>query len=175
MTSITFEEVAHRLDEAKIPWCVFAGAAAAVYGSNRSLTDVDILIPAVDAEQLINIFPEVELALREDGTVWGGRLPDIDILAGIEGMDLDTPMAFRLTRHEIMGVMAPIIPPEDNILLKAMWGRGPDVGKHDWEDVEAMLGNVYALLDWDYLYWRAKKCGAEHVLEQLKAIGQTNT
>jgi hypothetical protein len=33
----------------------------------------------------------------------------------------------------------PVIPPEDNILLKALWGRGPEVGKHDWEDVREMM------------------------------------
>ena len=169
MSPITFEEVARRLDEAKITWCIFAGAAATVYGSNRPLTDVDILIPSGDANQLVNIFPQVELAFRGDGTVWGGRLPEIDILAGIECLDLDAPMTSRLTWHKIEEILAPVIPPEDNILLKAMWGRGPDVGKHDWEDVEAMLANT-PNLDWDYLRWRAKECEAEHLLERLAIL-----
>jgi len=34
---------------------------------------------------------------------------------------------------------------ENNILLKAMWGRGPEVGKHDWEDVQAMMAHLPAL------------------------------
>ena len=59
-----------------------------------------------------------------------------------------------MTRHEIGGILVPVIPPEDNILLKAMWGRGAKEGKHDWEDVEAMIASVPSL-DWEYLRWRA--------------------
>jgi len=47
-----------------------------------------------------------------------------------------------------------VIPREDNILLKAIWGRGVDQGKHDWEDVEAMMAAAPSL-DWAYLRWRA--------------------
>lgn len=169
MNALTLKEVARRLDEAKITWCVFAGAAASVYGANRPLTDVDILIPSEEGNQLANLFPEAQVGRREDGSVRGIKLPDIDILAGLTSMDLDEAMASRLTRHEIVGVSVPVIPPEDNILLKAIWGRGPELGKHDWEDVEAMLAHVPAL-DWAYLRWRAGMCGAEHVLERLEAM-----
>jgi hypothetical protein len=54
-------------------------------------------------------------------------------------------------------VTIPVIPPEDNILLKAIWRRGPEQGKHDWEDVQAMLAHAPAL-DWDYLRWRIDTC-----------------
>ena len=175
MNSLPLKEVARRLDEAKITWCVFAGAAASVYGSHRLLTDVDILIPSTEGDQLAALFPEAHVERQGDGSVRGIKLPDIDIIAGLDVIDLDKAMAERLDWYEVAGVIAPVIPPEDNILLKAIWGRGPEVGKHDWEDVEAMLGNVSTLIDWDYLYWRAKKCGTEHVLGQLEAIGQTNT
>ena len=40
-----------------------------------------------------------------------------------------------------------------------MWRRGQDEGKHDWEDVRAMLVGVPDL-DWDYLRWRLSACGA---------------
>jgi hypothetical protein len=43
------------------------------------------------------------------------------------------------------------------ILIKAMLGRGPEVGKHDWEDVEAMMAHL-PTLDWEYLRWRAGTC-----------------
>jgi predicted nucleotidyltransferase len=81
-------------------------------------------------------------------------LPGVDLLAGLGTMDLDAEMAERVTRHEIGGILVPVIPPEDNILLKAMLGRGAEVGKHDWEDVEAMMAFVPSL-DWAYLRWRA--------------------
>jgi hypothetical protein len=74
-------------------------------------------------------------------------------------------MAVRLTHHQVAGVAAPVIPPEDNILFKAILGRGPEVGKHDWEDIRAMLAHLPAL-DWEYLRWRAGVCGVEEQLLQ---------
>jgi hypothetical protein len=160
---------------------VFAGAAAAAYGATRPLTDVDILVPAAEGDRVADQFPEAEVKRREDGSVRGVELPGFDLLAGLTWrdadatytLDLDAQMAARLTRHEIIGVTVPVVPPEDNVLLKAMWGRGPEVGKHDWEDVEAMMAHLPAL-DWEYLRWRAGACGprqcAQQVLERLEAL-----
>jgi hypothetical protein len=80
-------------------------------------------------------------------------------------------MVARRTHHQIAGVTVPVIPPEDNILLKAIWRRGPEQGKHDWADVQAMLAHVSAL-DWDYLHWRLDTCcsgpGLGRVLQLLE-------
>ena len=172
-TMLTLEEVARRLDDAKITWAVFAGAAAAAYGATRPLTDVDILIPSTEGDRGADLFPEAQVDHREDGSVWVIQLPGFDILAGLTTMDLDVQMATRLQRHEIAGITVPVIPPEDNVLLKAIMGRGPEVGKHDWEDVEAMMVHV-PVLDWKYLRWRADACGPqqriEHVLERLETL-----
>jgi len=171
--TLSLEEVARRLDHAGIVWAVFAGAAAAVYGATRPLTDVDILIPAVEGERVAALFPEAQVHRGEDGAVRGLRLPGFDLVAGlvmrdtdaIYTVDLDAQMAARLTRHEIVGVTVPVISPEDNILLKAIWGRGPEEGKHDWEDVEAMIAHL-PVLDWEYLRWRASTCGPRQSMQQ---------
>lgn len=161
----SLEEVAQRLDRAGITWAVFAGAAAAAYGAACPVTDVDILIPASEGEQVAALFPEAHVTWHEDGSILGIQLPGFDILAGLITMDLDVQMAARLTRHEIAGVTVPVIPPEDNILLKAIWGRGSEQGKHDWEDVQAMMAHLPSL-DWDYLHWRADACGPQENVRQ---------
>lgn len=97
----------------------------------RPLTDVDVLVPAAEGDRVAALFPETQAKRGEDGAVRGIELPGFDILAGLTIMNLDAEMAARLTRHEIAGVVVPVIPPEDNILLKAVWGRGPEIGKHD--------------------------------------------
>jgi len=152
-TLARLREVAAMLDEAGMPWAVFAGAAASVYGANRPITDVDVLVPASEGQHLIALFSSVEPIYYERGLI-ALQMPGIDLLAGLGSMDLDAPMAARVTRHKIGGVDVPVIPPEDNVLLKAMWGRGSEQGKHDWEDVEAMMAFVPSL-DWEYLRWRA--------------------
>ena len=171
--TLSLEEVARRLDRAGVVWAVFAGAAAAVYGATRPLTDVDILIPAVEGERVAALFPEAQVHRGEDGCVRMIQLLGFDLVAGLVMRDadaiytvgLDAQMAARLTRHEIAGVTVPVIPPEDNILLKAIWGRGPEEGKHDWEDVEAMIAHL-PVLDWEYLRWRASACGSRQPVQQ---------
>jgi hypothetical protein len=171
----SLEQVAQRLDRAGLTWAVFAGAAANAYGATRPLTDVDILVPAAEGQRLADLFPEAQVKHREDGSVRGLKLPGFDILAGLRAMDLDDEMAARRTRHEITGVVVPVIPAEDNILLKAMFGRGPGEGKHDWEDVRAMMAHLPAL-DWAYLRWRAGVCHlkarAQEALKRLEVEAQ---
>ncbi len=172
-TILQLKEIARRLDDAGITWVVFAGAAASIYGATHSPTDVDILVPAAEGDRVAALFPEAQVKRGDDGSVQGIQLPGFDILAGLTALELDAQMAARLTRHEIAGVTVPVIPPEDNILLKAVWGRGPEVGKHDWEDVQEMIAHLPAL-DWEYLRWRADACGPlqrmEQVLERLEAL-----
>jgi hypothetical protein len=146
-------EIAAKLDGAGMQWAVFAGAAASVYGAERPVTDVDILVRAAEGNRLMALFPEAEMVSFQPGLMHL-KMPGVDLLAGLGEVDLDLRMAARVTRHEIGGVLVPVIPREDNILLKAMWGRGPREGKHDWEDVEAMMNSVPSL-DWEYLRWRA--------------------
>jgi hypothetical protein len=173
---LALAEVARRLDEAGIEWAVFAGAAARAYGATRRLTDVDILVPAAERERVEVLFPEAKFVKHADGA--RGFLPGIDILPGLPLLDLDKKMARRLRHYEVAGVTVPVIPPEDNILLKAMWGRGADVGKYDWEDVEAMMASLEGL-DWPYLRWRAERLSprsqVQQAVQQLERLWERKT
>ena len=175
--TLTLGEVARRLDRAGIAWAVFAGAAAGVYGATRPLTDVDILVPAAEGERVADLFPEAQVKRRRDGAAQIVQLPGFDLVAGLATrhadatftMDMDDQMVARLRRHEIAGVIVPVIPPEDNILIKAIWRRGPEVGKHDWDDVQEMMAHLPEL-DWAYLRWRADTCGAGQQAQQALAL-----
>lgn len=184
---IPLGEVARRLERAGVAWAVFAGAAAAAYGSKRPLTDVDILVPLAQGTRVASLFPGAAVVRQEDGRVRSIKLPEVDMIAGLtmfdaDGaytIDLDHEMAARRTLHEIAGVSVPVIPAEDNILLKAVWGRGAEEGKHDWEDVRAMLAHVD--VDWEYLRWRAERCalvsgtpapGVRRALERLEDLAK---
>jgi hypothetical protein len=173
--TLSLEEVARRLDNAKVAWAVFAGAAATAYGVTRQVTDIDILVPVAEGTRVATLFPEAEVKRGKSGPVEWIRLPDFDILPGLTYLDLDAEMVARLGRHEIFGVTIPVISPEDNILIKALLGRGPEVGKHDWEDVEAMMAYLPSL-DWEYLHWRINTCvpkeRAEQVLQRIEAVWQ---
>jgi len=167
-------EIAAKLDGAGMQWAVFAGAAASVYGADRVVTDVDILVPAEEGDRLMALFPEAELVFSQPGLMHL-EMTGVDLLAGLGTVDLDSRMATRVTRHEIGGILVPVIPPEDNILLKATWGRGLEEGKHDWEDVEAMMASV-PTIDWEYLRWRAGRLGqpelVQGIMERLEGMAR---
>ena len=168
----SLSEIAAKLDRAGIQWAVFAGTAASVYGADRPVTDLDILVPHGEAQRLMELLPEAEVVSSHPGLTHLA-LPEVDLLAGMETVDLDAPMAARLTRHEIGDVLVPVIPREDNILLKAMWGRGAEQGKHDWEDVGAMMAAAPSL-DWEYVRWRADTLGKPDlvlgIMERLEGL-----
>ena len=121
--NMTLREVAERLNAEGVPWALFAGAAAAAYGSSRPTTDYDILVPTAEVDRVAGLFPEADVRCCEDEHV-GVFLPGFDIIGGLALMDLDAPMLARLTYHDVSGTVVPVIPAEDNILLKAIWGRG---------------------------------------------------
>jgi hypothetical protein len=148
--TMQLEEVARRLDAAGVRWAVFAGAAATAYGVRRPITDIDILVPAAEGERVAGLFPEAHVEREQDGKIWKLNWPGCDILAGLDTLDLDAEMAVRLGHGELEGVRVPLIPAEDNIVLKAVWGRGAEEGKHDWEDVAEMMACL-PTLDWEYL------------------------
>jgi predicted nucleotidyltransferase len=172
-TGLSLADVAARLDESGIRWAVFAGAAAVAYGVDRAITDVDILVPSSEGERLAELFPQGEIERDEHGQVDGLRLDGFDIIAGLRLVDLDEQMAARLTQGQVDSVPVPLIPVEDNIALKATWGRGPEQGKHDWQDVEAMIAAVDRL-DWGYLRWRLEQFQSQEragrTLARLKAL-----
>jgi hypothetical protein len=195
-SGLPLAEVARRLERAGVVWAVFAGAAASVYGARRPLTDVDILVPLGEGTRVATLFPGAAVEREADGRVGSVKLPTgsidlpaVEIIAGLtmfEGeaactIDLDDEMAARRTYHEIAGAEMPVIPVEDNLLLKAIWGRGPEQGKHDWEDVRAMLAHGAVSdggVDWAYLRWRAETCGAvqsaRRALERLEELAKVD-
>lgn len=170
---LSLSKVAARLDASGMPWVVFAGAAAVAYGVDRPITDVDILVPSSEGERLTALFPEGEIKRDEAGALDGICLEGFDIIAGLWLLDLDEEMAARITHGQVDGVPVPLIPVEDNIALKATWGRGPEQGKHDWQDVDAMIAAVVTL-DWDYLRWRLEQLQpqeqVDRVLTRLKTF-----
>jgi len=137
--------VKEKLDNAGVPWAIFAGAATRCYGSRREITDIDILVKREDLEKAKAALQDVDAK-------------GFDIVA-TPRFHLDDEMIERTNWKKIFGVVVPVTPVEDNIVFKAILRRGADQGKHDVEDAELMIRNEH--LDLEYLWKRARRWRAE--------------
>ena len=176
-----FRQAAARLDASGISWCVFAGAAATCYGVQRAITDIDIALLSTDTRRILALFPEGQpKPAKHPGEysldfgpveLWWGML----FLQGGERLypvPFDEPMRQRITRQTILGVDVPVSAPEDIIVFKAILQRGPEQGKHDLEDLQAIAQTLSNRLDLDYLKERARICQAlERVQSCLQRLG----
>ncbi len=144
--------VKEALDKAGVSWVVFAGAAAHCYGSKREITDIDILVKREDLGKAKSLFKNVD---KEH----------FDVVAGSDQIRLDDEMVKRTRHRPLFGVTVPVIPAEDNIILKAILQRGEDQGKHDIDDVKSMIRNEN--IDLEYLNWRIHEWKVEERVKPL--------
>jgi hypothetical protein len=149
--------------EINIPWMIFAGVAAYCYGSKRKITDIDILVRDIDFEKAKNAFKNIK---------------GIDIIADLKivknnrtySFSIDNEMMERIKYRKLFDIEVPLIPVEDNIILKAILQRSEKEGKHDMEDIKSMIKNEE--IDFKYLKERIKKYQVEEiVLPILEKLG----
>ena len=109
--------VVDRLVKAGVHWVVFAGAAAYCYGSERKVTDVDILVEGEDLEKAKAVLADVE---------------DVDVVADLKIkvaeetclFFMDEEMVENIQWRKLFDVEVPVIPVEDNVIFKAILQRG---------------------------------------------------
>ena len=94
----------------------------------------------------------------------------IETARGICRFYMDDEMIERIRWKQLLDVKVPVIPVEDNIVLKAILQRGENEGKRDIEDIKAMLSSVK--VDIAYLERRILKYGAVQLVYPLmKKLG----
>jgi hypothetical protein len=147
-------KIKSRLQETKVGWAVFAGAAATSYGSMREITDIDILVRCEDLEK-------ARASLKDVGTEGFdiGCGADIVTSEGVCSFFLDDEMVARINWKDILGVRVPVMSVEDNIVFKAILQRREDRGKHDLEDIRSMA--AHEKIDLVYLQKRLNKSNAD--------------
>ena len=156
--------VKDRLEEIGIPWVVFAGAAAYCYGSEREITDVDILVRCEELEKARAALAGVDF---HDFDLGCGA--EIEVAQSVCPFFLDDEMMEKAEWKMLFGVKIPIISVEDNIVFKAILQRGEDEGKFDIEDIKSMIDHTE--VDLQYLKRRIQLSKAEkRVMPLLRAL-----
>jgi hypothetical protein len=159
------------LEKNEIKYGIFAGACVYLLTSGREPTDVDILVADEDFERLSNLFKGL-VVNRKDKNVNSDLfyLDDDNNLEFVSRLDFIvsgmfypirlTPLAWKnVSRYVVDGVETILLNPVDTVLEKAISPRGEEVGKHDLEDINALMNTVD--IDKEYLQKRVKEMKAE--------------
>ena len=149
-------------EKARITWAIFAGAAAHAYGSTRRITDIDILVKKNDMRKVESV---LGLSIRNMQT----KVDSIDLVfeVGIKTESkimrffMDEEMQKNLRYRRLYELEVPVVPLEDNIILKAALGRGSDQGKFDLQDIIDMKKNS---INHEYLKRRIKFYNVEEIV-----------
>jgi hypothetical protein len=146
--------VKERLESLRVPWVIFAGAAAYCYGSEREITDVDILVRCEDLEKTRAALVGLDFQSFDIGCG-----AEIKIAQSVYPFFLDDEMMDRAEWKELFGVKVPVMSVEDNIVFKAILQRGETEGKFDVEDIKSMIKHTE--IDLQYLRRRVQLSKAE--------------
>jgi hypothetical protein len=175
---VVANDVGHVLMERGLPCYIWSGLQATMLGGRVSHdVDVwvpdDVVLPAYEALRRSELEQEVVLEDFYDDRVMIKVGQDLEIMSQMDiKTSLDTyPMRFTRSVRNLgaarrySGWLMSFAPPEDTILLKAILGRGRDVGKHDLSDIELIGSNMH--IDQDYLMRRTAETGAACRVSQL--------
>ena len=179
MGSPLSKDLIEKLDSARIHYGLYAGAYVAAIALNRVPTDIDFLVADEDFDKLKTIFPNSSIKEDEIGAfLYPNDDHKIEFMSkAVVNID-DSHYEFKLTdlawenisEIEIDGLKVKALNPADTILLKAMLQRESDKGKHDLEDIEALL--KFVKIDKVYLSRRLDECRSDERL--LKVLNKYN-
>jgi len=156
------------LDESDVDYMISGSVASMFYGEPRLTHDVDIVVD-IDLQSALGLqnFLTDEYYISEEGirdalanrTMFNiihhesGLKIDFWILTDSE---FDKSRFNRRVRHKIAGRDYFFSSPEDTILIKLLWKRESDHGKHI-DDVRSMVRIFPGNLDYNYLkFWITK-------------------
>lgn len=157
--------------KARVKYGLFSGAYVSLVAGNRPPTDFDFLTNLEGIRLLQKKFPQAVFEERKGNATgkWLDPLGDglIDFSAEVtifineHGYLVNmTALAWRhVDRVVVDNLTIYLANPVDTILPKAAGQRGPEQGKHDLEDIAALLKVVE--IDRDYLKQRLPEFGAD--------------
>ncbi len=160
-------EAVETAERTGLRFLVLGGLASSMVGRPRWTHDIDLLIRADDAQDVLAAFRAAEFDTEETDPVWiykafkRGVMVDI-IFMVTGGIYLDQEMEDHAIVGDYQGLRIRIPSAEDQVVIKAIVHR-EETSRH-WFDALSILGR--SELDWEYLLRRAR-LGARRMLALL--------
>jgi len=170
-----------------VKWGLSNGTAAFFYGSGREPTDIDIFTDTHGVQKItealkLYLLNPLGKKVKEifESYIAKFRINQIevevysDLLIKIDGKvyqkSMDDESSNRIRKIKVNSLEIPVLSPEDVIASKALTQRGKEEGKHDIDDIKAILKNQK--IDWKYLEERAERMGGyDRIFELLRYLG----
>ncbi|HZM32330.1 MAG TPA: nucleotidyltransferase [Acidimicrobiales bacterium] len=164
----TLGEVISVLREAGIAFLLIGGMSAATFARPRVTDDIDVFVRPDAARRALEALSAAGFDTKEKDPYWlykawkHGVLVDV-IFRSSGDLYLDDEMLARGSERDYMGVPAPLVSPEDLLVIKAL--AAAEHSPHHWYDALAVIGRCE--LDWDYVLGRARLAGPRRLLSLL--------
>ncbi|HEY7072881.1 MAG TPA: nucleotidyltransferase [Acidimicrobiales bacterium] len=162
------EEVISVLREAEIAFLLIGGMSAATFARPRMTDDIDVFVRPDAAGHALEALAAAGFDTKVKDPSWlykawkHGVLVDV-IFRSSGDLYLDDEMLARGSEREYLGVTAPLLSPEDLVVIKAL--AAAEHSPHHWYDALAVIGRTE--LDWAYLLGRARLAGPRRLLSLL--------
>lgn len=161
-------EVEGALAGAGIDHLFMGGISAYSHARPRVTQDIDVFIRPGDVARVRAALEAAEFDVVDHDPMWlmkgwkRGVLVDV-VFRSSGDIYLDDEMLARHWSGEYKGVRAPLVAPEDLLVIKAMVTA--EGNQQHWYDAIAIISRCE--LDWDYLLRRARQAGPRRVLSLL--------
>ncbi|MDD5437588.1 MAG: nucleotidyltransferase [Patescibacteria group bacterium] len=164
--------VVTKLNEAGIPFAIGGSGCLYLFGNERQPDDVDIYLPDDKHDEADKLFGIESYTYKSEMENVRNSNPQGDhsiqltshLTLSSDGktykISLNDHVLSHATKFEYEGQTILLLPVEDVLLIKALLQRGPEVNKHDIEDIRRFLA-IQPNIDRDYLKSRVRELGAE--------------
>jgi predicted nucleotidyltransferase len=161
-------EVIDALRGAHVDFLLIGGMSTAAFARPRVTDDIDVFVRPAQARPALDALGGAGFDTKEEDPYWlfkawkHGVLVDV-IFRSTGDLYLDDEMLARGSEREYLGVTAPLIAPEDLLVIKAL--AAAEHSPNHWYDALAVIGRCE--LDWDYLLGRARRAGPRRLASLL--------
>lgn len=178
-----FKEATDVLDQAGLDYLVFGGIAVWAYGRRRGTRDIDLLVRADQARDVLAALAAAGFQTEETDSRWLFKAfkagVAIDIIFESKGaIRLTDELLSRQRRVAINHLSFKVIDPENLLLIKILAKK--EIRPADWYDALSILEARHETFDWDYFIAKSRPYTAKVLsflffaqAEHLEHVGKT--
>jgi hypothetical protein len=146
------------LGESSIRYGLIGGIASSGYGRPRWTHDIDVFCRPEDAERVLDVLGHHGFETERTDPHWLFKGFKRDVLVDVifqshGAIYLDCDMIEHIVLREHLGVVVPLIAPEDLLVMKAV--VHDEQGPRHWHDALGLIAG--GRLDWGYLLRRGQR------------------